>query len=118
MSRQIGLALVVGGVFAGATLVAQSTHPSNAWSPSKTADGQPDLQGVWTNESLTTLAGDDTPARVQRLCAKARNPLRRDLAEALGLDHVPSVGAVCGAATLAATAVQDTGPRSATDFLI
>lgn len=55
---------------------------------------------------LTTLAGDDTPARVQRLCAKARNPLRRDLADALGLDHMPSVGAVCVYPTMVATAVK------------
>src|SRR5512137_1749677 len=34
---------------------------------------------------LTTLAGDDTPGRVRRLCAKARNPLRHDIVEALGL---------------------------------
>jgi len=34
---------------------------------------------------LTTLSGDDTPGRVHRLCAKARNPLRHDLVEALGL---------------------------------
>lgn len=55
---------------------------------------------------LTTLAGDDTPARVQRLCAKARNPLRRDLVEALGLDHMPSVGAICVYPTMVATAVK------------
>ena len=34
---------------------------------------------------LTTLAGDDTPARVRRLCAKARRPLRADLLDALGM---------------------------------
>ena len=34
---------------------------------------------------LTTLAGDDTPDRVRRLCAKARQPLSADLLEALGL---------------------------------
>ena len=28
---------------------------------------------------LTTLSGDDTADRVHRLCAKARNPVRRDL---------------------------------------
>jgi len=55
---------------------------------------------------LTTLAGDDTPGRVQRLCAKARNPLRRDLVEALGLDHMPNVGAVCVYPTMVATAVR------------
>jgi len=43
---------------------------------------------------LTTLAGDDTPARVRRLCAKARQPLREDLLAALGLPTL-KVGAVC-----------------------
>src|SRR6185295_10646085 len=33
---------------------------------------------------LTTLAGDDTPGRVRRLCAKARQPVRQDLLETLG----------------------------------
>jgi deoxyribose-phosphate aldolase len=55
---------------------------------------------------LTTLAGDDTPGRVQRLCAKARNPLRRDLVESLGLDHMPTVGAVCVYPTMVAHAVK------------
>jgi deoxyribose-phosphate aldolase len=45
---------------------------------------------------LTTLAGDDTPGRVARLCAKARHPLRDDLVEALGLsDYRLHTGAVC-----------------------
>jgi deoxyribose-phosphate aldolase len=55
---------------------------------------------------LTTLAGDDTPARVARLCAKARNPIRRDLVEALGLDHTPSVAAVCVYPTMVPHAVK------------
>ena len=42
---------------------------------------------------LTTLSGDDTPGRVRRLCAKAKAPLRPDLAQALGIS--PAVGAVC-----------------------
>src|SRR5215510_6280027 len=37
---------------------------------------------------LTTLAGDDTPGRVRRLCAKARQPVRQDLLEALGAGHL------------------------------
>ncbi len=45
---------------------------------------------------LTTLAGDDTFGRVRRLCAKARQPLRADLAAALGLGPGElKVGAVC-----------------------
>ena len=55
---------------------------------------------------LTTLAGDDTPERVRRLCAKAKNPLRRDLVEALGLDHMPTVGAICVYPTMVAHAVK------------
>ncbi len=54
---------------------------------------------------LTTLAGDDTPGRVHRLCAKARNPLRADIVEGLGLDTAPRVGAVCVYPTMVAPAV-------------
>jgi deoxyribose-phosphate aldolase len=45
---------------------------------------------------LTTLAGDDTPGRVRRLCAKARQPVRPDMLEALGVaDENITVAAVC-----------------------
>ena len=45
---------------------------------------------------LTTLSGDDTPGRIRRLCAKAKQPLRPDMLAALGTDgHDISVGAVC-----------------------
>ncbi len=54
---------------------------------------------------LTTLAGDDTPGRVRRLCAKARQPLRADLLAALGLPAL-QVGAVCVYHELVAPAVQ------------
>ena len=45
---------------------------------------------------LTTLAGDDSPGRVRRLCAKARQPLRPDLIKALGVEDMNiTTGAVC-----------------------
>ena len=45
---------------------------------------------------LTTLQGDDTPGNVQRLCAKARRPVRDDLLAALGAAALPiRVAAVC-----------------------
>ena len=45
---------------------------------------------------LTTLAGDDTEGRVDRLCAKAKHPLRDDLKKALGLESYDlTTGAVC-----------------------
>ena len=54
---------------------------------------------------LTTLAGDDTAGRVQRLCAKARNPVRADLLEALDLQGL-TVGAVCVYPTMVPHAVK------------
>lgn len=56
---------------------------------------------------LTTLSGDDTPGRVQRLCAKARAPIRHDLLVAMGArDLGLTVGAVCVYPTMVRTAVQ------------
>ena len=58
-------------------------------------------QAAWLLKSLrcmdlTTLSSDDTPDRVRRLCAKARQPLRPELIESLGLKALkPRVGAVC-----------------------
>lgn len=55
---------------------------------------------------LTTLAGDDTPDRVARLCAKARRPLAEHIVEGLGLDTMPTTGAVCVYPTMVAPAVR------------
>ena len=44
---------------------------------------------------LTALSGDDTPGNVQRLCAKARQPVRQDMLDALGITEPFYVGAVC-----------------------
>lgn len=45
---------------------------------------------------LTTLSGDDSPERVRRLCAKARNPLQRHLMKGLGVEEMNlTVAAVC-----------------------
>ncbi|MCL4131754.1 UNVERIFIED_CONTAM: hypothetical protein GTU68_036281 [Idotea baltica] len=45
---------------------------------------------------LTTLAGDDTPGNVTRLCAKALHPVRQDILDKLGMgDEKLTVGAVC-----------------------
>ena len=56
---------------------------------------------------LTTLAGDDTPGRVRRLCAKARRPVRADLLEAMGVgDFKITTGAVCVYHNMVETAVR------------
>lgn len=60
-----------------------------------------DAQSAWllkaiTCIDLTTLNGDDTEARVRRLCAKAAQPVRLDLLQALGMESAKiTVGAVC-----------------------
>ena len=69
-------------------------------------------QAAWllravTLMDLTTLASDDTPGRVRRLCAKARRPVRQDLLEAMGAEQLPiRVGAVCVYHTFVETAVE------------
>jgi len=60
---------------------------------------------------LTTLAGDDTPGNVLRLCAKARQPVRQELLESLGFTGYPQgaplhVGAVCVYHNLVPVAVE------------
>ena len=70
-----------------------------------------DWQAAWllravTLMDLTTLAGDDTPGRVQRLCAKARRPIRGDLLEAMGAGKLPiRAAAVCVYHTFVQTAL-------------
>ncbi|WP_208109781.1 deoxyribose-phosphate aldolase [Dongia mobilis] len=60
-----------------------------------------DAQAAWllkaiTCIDLTTLSGDDTRQRVERLCAKAKAPVRPDLLDALGMaDRHLTTGAVC-----------------------
>ena len=56
---------------------------------------------------LTTLSGDDTAGKVRRLCAKARQPVRLDLLQAMGVDEIGlTVGAVCVYPTMVSHAVK------------
>ncbi|AJE45508.1 deoxyribose-phosphate aldolase [Celeribacter indicus] len=69
-----------------------------------------DHQAAWllkaiTMIDLTTLAGDDTPGRVRRLCAKAAHPVRADILEALGMGPI-TTGAVCVYHEMVETAVE------------
>ncbi len=69
-----------------------------------------EYQAAWLCQAvslidLTTLAGDDTWGRVERLCAKARQPVRADLLEALGMQGL-TTGAVCVYHEMVETAVR------------
>lgn len=57
---------------------------------------------------LTTLSGDDTEARVARLCAKARQPVAPEVAAALGVEGL-TTGAVCVYPVMVAAAVRALG---------
>src|SRR5574341_946886 len=70
-----------------------------------------DAQAAWllkavTCTDLTTLAGDDTPGNVRRLCAKARQPVRPDILAGLDIEGPITVGAVCVYHAMIATAVE------------
>lgn len=71
-----------------------------------------DAQAAWLLNAvgcidLTTLNGDDSAKRVQRLCAKAAQPVRPDILEALGVgDRKITTGAVCVYHRYVATAVE------------
>ncbi|MEP6793132.1 MAG: deoxyribose-phosphate aldolase [Saprospiraceae bacterium] len=71
-----------------------------------------DWQAAWllkaiTCMDLTTLAGDDTPGNVIRLCAKARQPVREDILRAMDMhDSHIHVAAVCVYHNLIHTAVE------------
>ncbi|SNX71015.1 deoxyribose-phosphate aldolase [Cereibacter ovatus] len=69
-----------------------------------------DHQAAWLCKAislidLTALSGDDTPGRVRRLCAKARQPVRPDLLAALGMEGL-TTGAVCVYHEMVETAVR------------
>lgn len=69
-----------------------------------------DFQAAWLLKAislidLTTLSGDDTPGRVRRLCAKARQPVRQEMLDALGMPGL-TVGAVCVYHDMVETAVR------------
>jgi deoxyribose-phosphate aldolase len=75
-----------------------------------------EFQAAWllkaiTCIDLTTLSGDDTDGRVARLCAKALNPVRRDLLDALGIEAI-TTGAVCVYHDMIPAAVRATAGRN------
>jgi deoxyribose-phosphate aldolase len=92
--------------------VNRSAVERRAGTLSKRRTVKKEWQAAWllraiTCMDLTTLSGDDTPGRVRRLCAKARQPVRQDLLDDLGAGSLPiRVAAVCVYHTMVATALE------------
>lgn len=98
-ARNAGTALDMGWV--NAVRVNKSATQRRAATLGTRRSVKMDWQAAWllraiTCIDLTTLAGDDTPGNVARLCAKAIHPVRADILDALGVaDENIQVGAVC-----------------------
>ena len=99
IKRNPGIPLDLGWV--RATTVNRSATERRAATLGARRSVKKEWQAAWllraiTMIDLTTLAGDDTPGKVTRLCAKARQPLRPDLIDALDVGSLKlTVGAVC-----------------------
>ena len=97
--RNPGMPLDLGWV--RATTVNLSATQRRAQSLTTRRSIKKEWQAAWllramTMIDLTTLAGDDTPGKVTRMCAKARQPLRQDIIDALDVNTMRlTVGAVC-----------------------
>ncbi|QOF74074.1 deoxyribose-phosphate aldolase [Aminobacter sp. SR38] len=111
LPRNPGMALDL-GFLESMRCVNRSALERRVGSLTKRRSIKADNQAAWLLRSislmdLTTLNSNDTDERVRRLCAKALNPLRRDLTEALGLGEVLiRPAAVCVYHPFVATAVE------------
>ncbi len=56
VTRRLGLAVLIGTLLAPTTLAAQTP----GWEVPRMADGAPDLQGIWTNATLTPIERPDS----------------------------------------------------------
>ena len=109
LPRNTGVALALDAVLSPQVNASAATRRSESLKARRSVKKA--YQAAWHVKAiscidLTTLAGDDTPGRVKRLCAKARRPLRDDLISALGLEEQPPMtGAVCVYPTMVGAAV-------------
>ncbi len=99
IERNPGLPLDLGWVYDSRVNLSAVERRTSTLTKRRTV--KKEWQAAWllkaiTLMDLTTLSGDDTPGNVLRLCKKARQPLRADMVEALGVQNKNiTVAAVC-----------------------
>jgi hypothetical protein len=85
------LLLLAPGLAVGQSAGPAATSAAKSWTPARTPDGQPDLQGVWTNNSVTplerpqNLAGKEFYTEAELAAIQKRDEARLALNETNGL---------------------------------
>ena len=85
--------LIIGLVLTAGSLAAQ-TQTAKKWTGPKTADGQPDLQGIWTTQTFTPLQRPPRYANQEFLTEQEAAELSKLLTQG-GVD--PLAGDIFGA---------------------
>jgi hypothetical protein len=94
MRRTFALALGLFAALASVTLVAQSNRAKPAWTPARTADGQPDLQGTWTNATITPFERPTSLGDKAYLTKAEAEALEKQAADRRDEDGPPRAGDV------------------------
>ena len=93
--KAVGTVIVAVSLAPGAVLGQAQTDETSAWTPPRTPDGQPDLQGLWTNESITRFERPSQLAGKEFLTAEEATELEERTAQRRAeADRAPEPGIV------------------------